>query len=267
MSDNKNYLAVNKEGWNKRTEMHVNTAFYDIEGFKKGRNSLMDIELALLDSIQGQSILHLQCHFGQDTLSLARMGAKVTGLDLSDKAILEAEKLNKALNLDAKFVCSDVFSTRQVIEETFDKVFTSYGVLGWLPDLDKWAEVVAASLNKGGELVLVEFHPVMWMFDDDVDFVKYRYRDGEALEETEEGSYADKESTESIDFVFWNHGLSDTIQSLINHGLTITHLSEYDYSPYDCFGNNTIEVSPGKYQIKGKEGLLPMVFALKAEKR
>ncbi len=267
MKDYKNYLDINKNGWNKRTEMHLDTAFYDMDGFVKGKSSLMDIELALLGDVKNQTILHLQCHFGQDSLSLARMGAKVTGLDLSNKAIEEAKILNQKLGLDANFVCADVYSAREVLTSTYDRVFTTYGVLGWLPDLNKWAEIVAASLNKGGELILVEFHPVMWMFDDDVEYLKYKYRNSGALEESEIGSYADKESKESIDFVFWNHGLSDTIQALISHGLNITHFSEYDFSPYDCFGKNTREMEPGKYQIKGKEGILPMVYAIKAVKK
>src|SRR5690606_19279998 len=130
----------------------------------EGKNTLPEIDIELLGNIKGRSVLHLQCHFGQDSLSMARMGAKVTGIDLSDKAIEEAQKINAVLNLNAKFICCNVYDTLDHINNQFDIVYTSYGVIGWLPDLDKWATIISKSLKPGGKLIFVEFHPVVWMF-------------------------------------------------------------------------------------------------------
>ena len=133
----KDYLEVNKKLWNEKTTIHVGSDFYEMEEFLAGKNTLKPIETPLLGDVKGKSILHLQCHFGQDSLSLARMGAKVTGLDLSDASISKAQELNKKMGLDAKFVCSDVYSAKNHIKEKFDIVFTSYGTIGWLPDLEE----------------------------------------------------------------------------------------------------------------------------------
>src|ERR1700748_3023902 len=137
-----NYKEINKEAWNKKTAVHVDADFYDVPAFLNGKNSLHTTELNLLGNVKGKSILHLQCHFGLDTLSLARMGAKVTGIDLSDKAIAKARELNTKLGLDATFICCDIYDLPQNLNEKFDLIFTSYGVLGWLPDLQKWAAVI-----------------------------------------------------------------------------------------------------------------------------
>jgi 2-polyprenyl-3-methyl-5-hydroxy-6-metoxy-1,4-benzoquinol methylase len=137
------YIKANKELWNKRTGFHVLSEFYNVEAFIKGESSLNAIELDLLGNVKGKKILHLQCHFGQDSLSLARMGAKVTGVDLSDKAIEKAKELSVQLDLDARFICSDLYELPTILDEQFDLVFTSYGTIGWLPDLDKWGAVVS----------------------------------------------------------------------------------------------------------------------------
>ncbi len=109
MTSNTNYLEINKNSWNKRTEIHITSEFYDVEGFIKGKSSLNEIELGIFPDLKGKKILHLQCHFGQDSISLSRMGAKVTGIDLSDKAIESAIELNKTCNTDAEFICCDIY--------------------------------------------------------------------------------------------------------------------------------------------------------------
>src|SRR5690606_26113745 len=137
-----------------------------MDGFMYGKSSLKSIELDLLGDVSGKSILHLQCHFGQDTLSLSRMGAKVTGVDLSDNAIKIAQALTKKLNADAEFICCDLYDLPNHLNKTFDIGFTSYGTITWLRDLDKWAAVVSKFLKPEGKLVFAEFHPVVLMFDD-----------------------------------------------------------------------------------------------------
>lgn len=266
METTENYLEVNKALWNERTDHHIDSSFYDNEGFKNGRSSLNRIELDLLGNVKDRSILHLQCHFGQDTLSLARMGAKVTGIDLSDNAINKARQLADELNVEAEFICSDVYQLPQKLDRQFDMVFTTYGVLGWLPDMKKWAEVVAHFLKPGGQLILVEMHPAVWMFDNDFTHVQYSYFNRQAIIENEQGTYADKGAAMQLESVSWNHDLAEVLQSIINAGLEIKVFSEFDYCPYNCLANMTM-VEDNKFCIKGMEGKLPMVYAVSAIKK
>ncbi|OSZ81688.1 SAM-dependent methyltransferase [Chitinophagaceae bacterium IBVUCB1] len=260
------YIEVNKRLWNEKTKYHIQSAFYNNTAFLAGESTLKEPELAILGNVAGKEILHLQCHFGQDTMSLARMGAKCTGADLSDEAIRKATEFNAQLRLDAKFVCADVYNLPNVLTGQFDIVFTSYGVLGWLPDMQRWAKVVAHFLKQGGKLVLVEMHPVVWMFDNEFTYVQYPYFNKEAIIETLKGTYADRDADMEMEEIGWNHPLSDVLQSLIDAGLQINLFNEYDYCPYDCFAN-TVEVAKGKFNIKGMEGKLPMLYAVVAEKR
>jgi 2-polyprenyl-3-methyl-5-hydroxy-6-metoxy-1,4-benzoquinol methylase len=260
------YKNVNKKAWNKQVDVHVASEFYNVPDFLKGKNSVPEIDLNLLGDINGKSILHLQCHFGQDTLSLARLGANCTGVDLSDKAIEKAQELNKELGLDAKFICCDVYETPNHLEEKFDIVYTSYGTIGWLPDLDKWAKVISNFLKPNGKLVFVEFHPVVWMFDDDFTKIQYHYHNEKSIQEENTGTYADKYAAISNKYISWNHSLSEVFQSLLNNGLQIEYFEEYDYSNYNCF-NETIEFEPNKFRIKHLENKIPMMFSLTAIKK
>lgn len=260
------YIKINKQTWNNKVPVHLESDFYNQKAFLEGKNSLPDIDIELLGNIKGKSVLHLQCHFGQDSLSMARMGAKVTGIDLSDKAIEVAQKLNNDLNLDAKFICCDVYDTLEKVNQQFDIVYTSYGTIGWLPDLDKWANVISKSLKPGGKFIFVEFHPVLWMFDDDFKEIKYHYHNEKTIIETYTGTYANKEAEIQTDYVGWNHSLSEVISNLLKHGLEIQHFNEYDYSPYNCF-NQTEEFEKGKFRIKHLENKIPMLYSLTALKK
>jgi ubiquinone/menaquinone biosynthesis C-methylase UbiE len=236
-----------------------------VQAFKQGKSSLNDIELKLLGNVKGLSILHLQCHFGQDSLSLARMGARVCGVDLSDKAIDAAKNLAAETGLKAEFICCNVYDLPLHLDKQFDIVFTSYGTIGWLPDLDRWAGVIERFLKPGGRFVFAEFHPVVWMFDNDFDRVAYRYFRSEAIVETENGSYADRSSETVNQSVTWNHGLGEVIGSLLAQGLQISSFEEYDHSPYNCF-NGTVEFAPGRFRIEKLGDKIPMVYALSAVK-
>jgi ubiquinone/menaquinone biosynthesis C-methylase UbiE len=260
-----NYLEINKQSWNKRTEFHVKSEFYDVEGFLKGKSSLNDIELNLLGDVRGKRILHLQCHFGQDTISLARLGAVVTGVDLSDGAIGQAQELAQQAGVAAEFICCDVYNLPQYLDQQFDIVFTSYGTIGWLPDLDKWAQVIARALKPGGRFVFVEFHPVVWMFDDNFKTVAYNYFNSGPIVETESGTYADRDAPMTQEYVNWNHGTGEVLTSLLHNGLQLTSFEEIDYSPYNCF-QETVEFAPNKFRIKHLDNKIPMVFALSATK-
>lgn len=265
MNTTPNYLEINKKTWNEKVPVHINSAFYEMEAFKAGKSSLKEIELDLLGDVRGKSILHLQCHFGQDTISLARMGARVTGIDLSDAAITMAQEVAAELNVDASFICCDVYSLPQVLDEKFDIVFTSYGTIGWLPDMDKWAEVVAHFMKPGGSFVFAEFHPVVWMFDNDLKYVQYPYFKAEPILETESGTYADRENEKQFSSMTWNHGIGEVFMALKKQGLNIEVLKEYDYSPYNCLAN-MVETGPDEYRVAHLNGLIPLVYALKASK-
>jgi SAM-dependent methyltransferase len=234
----KNYITINKSSWNARTEHHVTSAFYDVDGFLKGNSSLKEIELQLLGDVNGKNILHLQCHFGQDSISLGKMGAKVTGVDFSDKAIGYARELSIKASAEVSFVCCDVYELPENLHEEFDIVFTSYGTIGWLPDLDKWAKIIAGFLKPGGKFIFVEFHPVVWMFDDDFSKIAYDYLNTGPIVETESGTYADRNAPIKNEYVLWNHGIGEVVNSLIENGLEINSLDEFDYSPYNCFKRN-----------------------------
>ncbi|RUA08925.1 MAG: SAM-dependent methyltransferase [Flavobacteriia bacterium] len=260
------YIKINRDLWNRKVDFHMDSDFYDLAGFLKGKSSLNPIELELLGNISGKKILHLQCHFGQDSISLSRMGAKVTGVDLSDKAIKEAGKLAEKTGEQAEFICCDIFELPGHLNQKYDLVFTSYGTIGWLPDLNKWAAVISHYLKPGGRFIFAEFHPVIWMFDEDMDKIKYRYFRSEAIIETETGTYANKKAAITEESVNWNHGIGEVVNSLIQNGLEIKSLNEYDYSPYDCF-NKTIEDAPQKFRIKHLGNKIPMVYSILAIKK
>lgn len=256
-----NYKEINREQWNQRVEPHVESDFYDVAGFINGNTSLKETEIALLGDIRGKRILHLQCHFGQDSISMARMGASVVGADLSDKAIDKARELAQLTQTDATFICCDLYDLPEHLNEQFDLVFTSYGTIGWLPDLDRWAAVVNHFLKPGGKFVFVEFHPVVWMFDDDFQSIAYRYFQSEPIIETTAGTYADRDAPILATSVSWNHGMAEVITSLLKQGIQLQDLVEYDFSNYNCFAHTT-EFEPGKFRIQHLGNNIPMMYSI-----
>jgi 2-polyprenyl-3-methyl-5-hydroxy-6-metoxy-1,4-benzoquinol methylase len=260
------YLAKNKAAWNARTQFHFDSSFYDVPAFMAGATSLRDPELALLGDVKGLDILHLQCHFGQDSLSLARMGAHVTGVDLSDMAIEKARALNAALNLDAAFICCDLYALPEHTQQKFDIVFTSYGTIGWLPDLDKWAKIIQQHLKPGGKLVFVEFHPFVWMFDNDFTYIQYPYFNTQPIVEINEGTYADREAPIRYEEISWNHSIDEVLSSLLQNGMTLTSFKEYDFSPYNCF-RNMKQLSEQQYIIPSLGRKIPLLYSLTATKQ
>ncbi len=261
----KKYFEVNKQTWNEKVNIHASSDFYDLEAFKKGKSSLNQYELEALGNVSGKSLLHLQCHFGLDTMSWSRMGAQCTGVDLSEKGIELATQLNSELGLDAKFVCCNVLDTSKYIKDQFDIVFTSYGVIGWLPDLRPWGKMIAERLKQGGTFYMVEFHPIVWMFDylEEKPSIKYGYHQKDAIYEEYEGTYANEKSKMISKEYGWNHGLGEVISSLSEAGLTIEYLKEYDQSPYKIFPN-LVEKDNVMFETNNK--LYPLLFAIKATK-
>ncbi len=260
------YFDENKKLWDNKVDVHVQSKFYDTAGFLAGKSSLTEIEAQALGDVKGKSMLHLQCHFGQDTLSWAREGAIVTGVDFSEKAIVQARSLAERLGLDARFILSNVYDLPAVLEEQFDFVFTTFGAIPWLPDLEKWAAIVARHLLPGGVFYIAEFHPTLYLFNFDNHQVEYGYfTENKPYSEEVTGTYAERYATLSGKEYFWNHSLSEVMMPLLRQGLQVVDFQEYDFSPFACFPNMT-EREPGRYAW-GNFGLrLPHVYSLKMVK-
>lgn len=253
------YTRTNRSSWDQRTVEHVRSKFYDVEGFLAGASSLKEIERDELGDVDGLSLLHLQCHFGLDTLSLARMGARVTGLDLAPKSVEHARDLAQKAGLDARFVAADVYDTPSHIHEKFDVVFTSYGAIEWLGDLRRWAKIIADALKAGGCFHMVEFHPYSYSLQGDPYF-----HDAEPIA-LEESSYTEN-STVEVPLYVWSHPISDVLNALIGAGLEIEHFNEFPFCTYDCFPELT-EKQPGRFYRKDSASDVPMLFSIKARKR
>jgi SAM-dependent methyltransferase len=275
MSNNyQQYFDANKDGWNKRTAVHEASAFYNLEEFKKGKSSLNKIELEEVGDVKGKSLLHLQCHFGMDTLSWAREGATVTGVDISDKAIALAKQINDELKLNATFICANVYDLsdaskvppREGFREAFDIVFTSYGTIGWLPDLKPWAKVIVQKLKPGGFFYIADFHPTLWMLDDDMEKLTYSYFNDEVIITEQQGSYTDKSAQIKYTEYGWNHPFTEIFDALLSEGLQIEFLHEFPFSPYNCF-KNTEQAADGMWRFKGMNNKFPMMYSIKAVKR
>jgi len=237
---------------------------YNLEAWKAGLSSLHPIELNVLGDVRGKSILHLQCHFGQDSMSLQRMGAKVMGVDISTEAINTARALNAELGLDCHFIESDILKLVLPEDISFDIVFASYGVLGWHPDPIPWMDVASRYTKPGGRMVYVEFHPVVWMHDDHFSKIAYSYFNDGGIEETTTSSYASVSERPALEYVSWNHSLSEIFNAMTTAGYRIDHFDEYDYSPYNIFQNATEKER--KYYVKGLEHKLPLVYSISGVK-
>ena len=256
----------NRESWNELTALHAESSFYDLEGFKKGKTSLNHIEIEELGDIRGKKLLHLQCHFGMDTLSLARQGAEVVGVDISDASIQKARELSAELKIPAKFVRSNVYDIENVLNETFDIVYVSYGAINWLDDLDKWAKIISRYLKPNGTFYMVEFHPFRYMFNDQSE-ISYSYFKSKPYETVVDKSYTEESeiSNKDLKHIEWHHSLSEVINSLITNGLKIEFFNEFPYQVYNCFPN-LIEDEKGKWVSKKYGDKIPLMYSIKARK-
>jgi 2-polyprenyl-3-methyl-5-hydroxy-6-metoxy-1,4-benzoquinol methylase len=275
MNPHQEKIAANKSLWDSRVQSHAASPFYDVPGFLSGKCTLNPAESNALPDVSGKTLLHLQCHFGLDTLSWARRGAKVTGMDFSGAAIAKARELAAQAGLPATFIEADVYSLPEVLHEKFDIVFTSYGAVTWLPDMEKWADVVRHFLKPGGQFCIAEVHPCWYALNWETYQLEYPYFNaGKAFEETATGSYVevgegqgagDKGQGTAQTEYFWCHSLSGIIRPLLQRGIRILDFQEFPYSYYNCFPN-LIEARPGQWVPKGlEEGKVAMMFLLLGE--
>ena len=265
-------FAANEALWDAWTAIHATGAFYDLEGFKAGGVRLRPYEIEMVGEVRGKTLLHLQCHFGIDTLSWARLGARVTGADLSPDAVDLARSLAIELGFpDARFVRSNLYDLPAALDGQFDVVYTSRGVLGWLPDIRGWARVVAHFLAPGGTFFISEIHPVAQVFENDGVApgelrVTYPYFEHpEPLTFLVKGSYADPTADLGSDLVEhgWDHGLGEIVTALIEAGLRIETLIEHPFLEWKA--DFLVEDGEGRWRLPpGTAGELPLMFSLRA---
>lgn len=263
-----NWREINRDNWDDRTRVHADSDFYDLPGFRAGRSTLRPFEIAELGDVAGRSLLHLQCHMGQDTLSWARRGAHVTGLDLSGEAVRVARALAADTGLAgrARFVASDVYEAREALGgERFDIVYTGLGALVWLPDLTRWAEVVASLLNPGGVLYLVEFHPVTDMLDDDGRTVAHDYFDASGRVEDFAHTYTDGPPLEKTVTVQWFHPLGEVITAVARAGLRVEFLTEHATTLFQRYPVLQRDEHDGStYRFPDGQPRVPLMYSLRA---
>ena len=264
-------LRANRDLWDARTPIHVKSDFYDVDGFRAGRTSLRPLEIAEVGDVAGKRLLHLQCHFGLDTLSWARLGARVTGLDFSSAAVAEATRLASELGVTARFVESDVYDAVGALDgETFDVVFTSYGVIAWLPDIRRWASVVADLVAPGGFFYLAEIHPASQVLDDEPGVEELRvgypyWTKSGPLRFHESGTYADHDADIELPEYVWLHGLGDIVTALIDAGLVLEFLHEHEATVFQQLPFLEQD-DEGWWRLPADQPSLPLLFSLRARK-
>jgi SAM-dependent methyltransferase len=257
---------LNRAFWDERVPIHTASEFYDVEGFLAGATTLRPFEPEEIGDVRGLSLLHLQCHFGLDTLSWARLGAKVTGLDFSQPAIAYAAELAARAGLEAEWVVSDVLRADEALGgRRFDLVYTGLGALNWLGDIERWADVVRSLIAPGGRLHLVEFHPITEVFADETLDVRYDYFHEGPREWPEElGSYAELEATtEHNATVEFAHPLGEVVSAIAARDLRIELLHEHDYTLFPRWPMLRREPG-GIYRLPEGTPSLPLMYSLVA---
>jgi len=263
------FIQANQALWDQWTLEHETSPFYDVDGFRTGKDRLRSIELSELGDVSGKSMLHLQCHFGLDTLAWARRGAAVTGVDLSPTSIALAHTLSQELNIPARFLCTPLYDLPSILSDTFDIVFTSYGVLHWLPYLHRWAEIIAHFLRPGGVFYIVEDHTFFRSLRADENGqirVGNSYFFSATPDRVEmSGSYATGAVGETRTFYIWNHPLGEVISSLLSNGLAIDFLHEFPFAArakFPFMGQGP----DGWWHLPESYAPIPFLFSLRAHK-
>ena len=259
-------MDANRQLWDDRVDVHQRSDYYDVDGFRQGRSTLRSVELEELGDVAGRSLLHLQCHFGLDTMSLARMGARVTGVDFSEPAVALGRRLAEELSIQARFIQSNVYELTRVLHEQFDVVFTSYGVLCWLPDIPGWARVVARFLRPGGTFVIVDGHPLASCLEDVDGRLELRdsvYRQG-PWELLTQGTYAGDELLAApVPNFQWPWTVGRMVSALIDAGLRVDRLRELPMDSWRRFPSMTPD-DQGWWHLPNDP--LPLLVACRAVK-
>ena len=273
MGDEKKLLDENRALWDEWTEIHTKGGFYDVDGFLDGTAGIKieDWEQAEVGDVRGKRLLHLQCHFGLDTLSWARLGAQVTGIDFSPKAIAAARDLAQRAGIDARFVRSSIYDLPDVLDEEFDVVYTGRGAIGWLPSIERWADVACRYVKPGGCLYIHEGHPVLWAIEEGQTLsnpihLGHPYWEGDVISTKVEGSYADPGAPVQAELEHgWNHGLGEVVTALARRGLRVEFLHEQDFLAWPA--SFLVDAGNGRYRWPADQvGTLPLMYSLKASR-
>ena len=281
MSSLDEYLEANRRRWDESVSVHASSEFYGVDRFLAGGSTLLQLDLDEVGEVSGKSLLHLQCHFGLDTLSWARLGARVVGVDFAPSAVATARRIAEELGLsagNAEFVESELYASPRVLAErlaTFDVVYVNLGALCWLPDIAGWAEVCAGFLEDGGVLYVRDVHPTAFTLDDEASpgelRLRYPYFETvEPLRWSGDEDYADSSATFEHQVTYeWNHSLGEIVSALIDAGLTIEFLHEQDWTVYPALPW-LVETESGVWRLPEVLGLadrrLPLMFSLRASR-
>lgn len=269
------YRSLNRASWDERAPAHAQSPDYAVARFLEDQGYISGVvrfDLPLLGDIDGRRGVHLQCHIGTDTVSLARLGAQMTGLDFPPPALKEARRLASATGTDVEFVEADLYDAVDALGAgRFDLVYTGIGALCWLPDIDRWAAVVAELLAPGGRLFIREGHPMLWTLDprpDGLLIVEHPYFEREEpLVFTEPGTYVHTDTTFQQNTTHsWNHGLGEIITALLSRGLQLTGLVEHDSIPWDAFPGRMDTLESGEFRLTDRPWRLAHSFTLQARK-
>lgn len=270
------YLHLNKANWDQRAPLHAASSGYATEAFATDPAHLSEVvrfDLPRLGDIAGLRGVHLQCHIGTDTLSLARLGARMSGLDFSPASLEQARGLAQRCGASIDFVESDVYAADQVLPAgAFDFVYTGIGALCWLPRIEAWARVVAALLKPGGRLFIREGHPMLWTVSEtrqDALVIEYPYFErAEPMVSDDDRSYVDTDTALTATRTYeWNHGLGEIISALLRHGLQLTALEEHDSIPWDALPGRMVLDDAGEWRLAKDRWRLPLSYTLQALKR
>jgi len=261
------WFSANRAMWDERVPIHVGSDFYGVEEFKAGRSTLHPFEVAELGPVRDRELVHLQCHFGLDTLSWAREGARVTGLDFSEPAVEAARTIADECAIPARFVSANVYDALEVLDHRYDVVYVNVGALNWLPDVWRWAEIVAELLRPGGRLYLRESHPVADVFADEELTVAYDYfADPEPLTWEDAGTYADADAATQHNRSFeWQHPVSEVLSAVLGQGL---HLDLFHEQPFTVYARWPFleRHDDGTFWMPEDRPVLPLMYTLRATK-
>lgn len=264
------HRRANRANWDDRVPLHVASTEYGYRAFIDDPDHLSGVvafDAGLLGDVTGKKLLHLQCHIGKDTLSWARLGAEVTGVDFSEPALQAARRLSEESGVPGRFVLAEFYESPQVIEEEFDIVYTGVGAINWLPDIGRWAEVVAGFLRPGGTFYMREGHPVLWSMDwrDDGRLViRYPYFETEEpVPWDDETTYAGEGTVAHTRTYEWNHGLGEIVSALLDAGLRITGFGEHRSLEWQ--GLPHMELRNGAWRLPAEQvDLVPLMYHLVA---
>jgi len=270
------YRTLNRASWDERAPAHAASPGYRLDAFRSDPAYLSDVvrfDLPLIGDVRGLRGVHLQCHIGTDTISLARLGARMTGLDFSPAAVSQANALSQELGAGVDFVEADVYDAADVLPRGgFDLVFTGIGALCWIPSVTRWAAVVEQLLAPGGRLFLREGHPVLWALADPLPDgrleLEHPYVEREEpMVWDEGGTYVETDvEFEHNRTLEWNHGLGEILTALLDQGLVVEAFVEHDSVPWDPFPGFTEELPGGEHRLRDRPWRLPHSYTIRARK-